>query len=151
MGYKPDNYQSVIANLMFKDARKAAKFYEAALGAENVTLMEAENGWVMHGEMWVDGSVIFFGEEVDWFARKAPTEPGSVAFYIYTPDVDASYERALKAGMTSVSEPETMFWGDRTAVVSDPFHYSWTFSTQVATPTKEEMDAAAKEMFGGGN
>lgn len=139
MSYKPENYQDVIANMMFKDATEASQFYDAALGAKNIQLMTDANGWVMHGEMWVGDSCLFLGEEVDWFPRKAPTEPGSVAFYIYVEDVDAAYKRAVGAGMTSVSEPETMFWGDRTAVVSDKYHYSWTFSTHVEDVSMEEM------------
>lgn len=139
MSYKPQGYQDIIANMMFKDAREASKYYEGALGAKNVKLMSASNGWIMHGEMWIGDSCLFFGEEVDWFPRKAPKEPGSVAFYIYVDDVDAAYKRAVEAGMSSVNEPETMFWGDRTAVVSDKYHYSWTFSTHVEDVSEEEM------------
>jgi len=137
--YKQEGYQDVIANMMFKDATEASSYYETALGATNVQLMTDAKGWVMHGEMTIGDSVMFFGEEVEWFPRKAPTQPGSVAFYLYVPDVDASYKRALEAGMTSVNEPETMFWGDRTAVVADKYHYGWTFSTHVEDVSLEEM------------
>ena len=139
MDYRPEGYQNVIANMMFKDATAASAYYETALGAEKINLMTDDNGWVMHGEMWIGDSVMFFGEEVEWFPRKAPTEPGPVAFYLYVADVDASYKRALEAGMTSVNEPETMFWGDRTAVVTDKYHYGWTFSTHVEDVSEIEM------------
>lgn len=139
MDYKPEGHQNVIPNMMFQDAREASAFYEAALGVTNVQLMTDDNGWVMHGEMTLGDSVMFFGEETEWFPRKAPTEPGPVAFYIYVPDVDAAYKRAVDAGMTSQSAPETMFWGDRTAVVTDKYHYSWTFSTHVEEVSEAEM------------
>ena len=139
MTYKPEGYQDVIPNMMFKNAKEAASYYEVALGAKNVQLMTDAKGWVMHGEMWVGDSCLFFGEEIEWFPRKAPTQPGSVAFYIYVPDVDAAYKRAVDAGMTSGSAPETMFWGDRTAVVTDKYHYSWTFSTHVEDVSEDEM------------
>lgn len=145
MTYKPDGYQDVIPNMMFKDATEASNYYKKALDAKNVNLMTDDKGWVMHGEMTVGDTVLFFGEEVDWFPRKAPKEPGSVAFYIYVPDVDASYKRAVNAGMTSQSEPETMFWGDRTAVVTDKYHYSWTFSTHVEDVSEEDMAKRQKE------
>lgn len=144
MDYRPEGYQNVIPNMMFKDAREASAYYEKALGATNTQIMEASNGWVMHGEMWIGDSCVFFGEEVEWFPRKAPTAPGSVAFYIYVEDVDASYQRAVDAGMTGVSAPETMFWGDRTAVVSDKYHYGWTFSTHVEDVSMEEMGKRQK-------
>jgi len=152
MHYKEQGYQDVIPNMMFKDAKEASVFYKTALGASNVQIMTASNGWVMHGEMTIGDSVVFFGEEAEFFPRKAPTEPGSVAFYIYVPDVDAAHKRAVEAGMTSHSEPETMFWGDRTSVVSDKYHYSWTFSTHVEDVSMEEMEKRQKafeESMGG--
>ena len=141
MHYKPEGFQDAIANLTFKDSKKAAKFYEKALGATNVQIMEADNGWVMHGMMRLGDSIVFFNDEADMFPRKAPTGTGSIAFYLYVDDVDAAYTKAVEAGMTGNFEPETMFWGDRTAVVTDPFHYTWTFSTQVAQPSEDELKA----------
>lgn len=149
MTYRPEGYQNVIPNLMFKDAKVASDFYEEALGARDISLMQDDKGWVMHGEMRIGDSVLFFGEEIEWFPRKAPKEPGSIAFYIYVEDVDVSYKRAVEAGMTSVSEPETMFWGDRTAVVTDKYHYSWTFSTKVEDVSLEDMAERQKAAFGG--
>lgn len=144
MSYKQEKYQDIIANMMFKDAKEASQYYEKALGAKDISLMTDSNGWVMHGEMWIGDSVMYFGEEIEWFPRKAPTEPGPVAFYLYVPDVDAAFKRAVDAGMDAVNAPETMFWGDRTAVVSDKYHYSWTFSTQVEEVSMEELTKRQK-------
>ncbi len=149
MHYKPDNYQDVIANLTFTDSKKAAAFYEKALNAKDVQIMESETGWVMHGMMRLGDSIVFFNDEADFSPRKAPTGPTAIAFYLYVEDVDAAYAQAVENGMEGVYPPETMFWGDRTAVVTDPFHYTWTFSTQVAQPTMEEIEAGQKAMFGG--
>ncbi len=149
MSYKPPNYQDAIANLTFKDSKAAMAFYEKALNATDVQIMESETGWVMHGEFRLGDSVVFFNDEAEFLPRKAPTGPGSVAFYIYVKDVDAAHAQAVKAGMSSAHEPQTMFWGDRTSVVTDPFHYTWTFSTRVADPTPEEIAAGQKAMFGG--
>ena len=147
MNYKPEGFQDAIANLTFKDSKKAAAFYEKALGAKDVQIMEADNGWVMHGMMKLGDSIVFFNDEADMMPRKAPTGPGPIAFYVYVDDVDAAYKTAVDNGMTGNFEPETMFWGDRTAVVTDPFHYTWTFSTQVAQPSEDEMAAGAKAMM----
>lgn len=146
--YKPENYQNVIANLTFKDSKAAMALYETALGIEDVKMMESDSGWIMHGNFRIGDSVVFFNDEAEFSPRKAPTGPTAVAFFIYVPDVDAAYARAIKAEMTSVFEPADMFWGDRTAVVTDPFHYTWTFATKVTDPTPEEMAAGQKAMFG---
>ncbi len=147
MSYKPENFQDVIANITFKDSEKAAEFYKSALGATDVQIMKADNGWVMHGMMRVGDSIIFFNDEAEFMPRKAPTGQTSFTFYLYVEDVDAAYKQAVDAGMTSVFEPETMFWGDRTAVATDPFFYTWTFSTEVAQPTPEEIMAGQKAMM----
>ena len=39
--------------------------------------------------------------------------------HLYVDDCDATYERALAAGGTSVREPEDQFYGDRNAGVRD--------------------------------
>ena len=148
MSYKPKGYQDVIANLTFKNSEVAVKFYETTLGASNVQIMKADNGWIMHGEFHLGDSVIFFNDEADFAPRKAPTGPTSIAMYVYVEDVDAVFKRCVDGGMTSVYEPTTMFWGDRTAVVSDPFNYTWTFSTKVADPTPEEIIAGQKAIMG---
>ncbi len=147
MHYKPEGFQDAIANLTFKDSKAAAAFYEKSLGATNVQIMEGDNGWVMHGMMKLGDSIVFFNDEAEFMPRKAPTGPGSIAFYIYVEDVDAAYKTAVNNGMTGVYAPETMFWGDRTAVVTDPFHYTWTFSTQVAQPSEEEIAAGQKALM----
>jgi len=147
MTYKPDGYQDVIVNLTFKDSEAAVALYEKALGGKDTQIMKAENGWIMHGEITVGDCVIFFNDEAEFMPRKAPTGPTHFSMYVYVEDVDAAYKQAVESGMTSVFEPQTMFWGDRTAVVSDPFHYVWTFSTNVANPSPEEMMAGQKAMM----
>lgn len=41
--------------------------------------------------------------------------------YVYVDDVDAVYERALAAGASSIEPPEQQAYGDRRAMVRDPF------------------------------
>ncbi|MBA3907298.1 MAG: VOC family protein [Pseudonocardiales bacterium] len=41
--------------------------------------------------------------------------------YVYVEDVDAAYHRAVAAGAVSVEEPTETPYGDRRAVVRDPF------------------------------
>lgn len=41
--------------------------------------------------------------------------------YVYVDDVDARYRRALAAGATSLEEPSAQPYGDRRAMVRDPF------------------------------
>ena len=49
--------------------------------------------------------------------------------YIYVPDVDATYQRALQAGAESLAEPEDKPYQDRGAGVKDRFGNIWWIGT----------------------
>jgi PhnB protein len=52
---------------------------------------------------------------------------------MYVPDVDAVFAAALAAGATEVRAPANEFWGDRYAMLRDPFGHVWS----LATPREE--------------
>ena len=55
----------------------------------------------------------------------------STAFlYVYVADVDAVFRRAVDAGARSVEEPSSLPYGDRRAMVEDPWGNSWQIATQ---------------------
>jgi PhnB protein len=58
-----------------------------------------------------------------------PYQPMPSMLYVYVPDADAVYQRALAAGCTSLSEPADQPYGDRSAAVQDPFGNSWYIAT----------------------
>jgi uncharacterized glyoxalase superfamily protein PhnB len=60
-----------------------------------------------------------------------PYQPMPTMFYLYVPNVDASYRRALEAGATSLSQPTDQPYGDRTAGVKDAFGNQWYLATQL--------------------
>jgi len=49
--------------------------------------------------------------------------------YLYVDDTDATYQRALEAGATSLMEPADQFYGDRNAGVEDPTGNHWWIAT----------------------
>ena len=53
--------------------------------------------------------------------------------YVYVADADAVYGRALAAGATSLEEPFDTPYGDRRAMVRDPFGNVWQIG-HVARP-----------------
>jgi uncharacterized glyoxalase superfamily protein PhnB len=48
-------------------------------------------------------------------------EPAAAFLYVYVDDADAAYERALAAGATTIEAPLDTPYGDRRAMVRDPF------------------------------
>ncbi len=59
-----------------------------------------------------------------------PHSHGTIAsIYVYVEDVDASYQRAIAAGATSVAAPEDKPYQERSAGVKDSFGNIWWIST----------------------
>lgn len=53
----------------------------------------------------------------------------AAAIYLYVPDVDATYKRAVSLGAKAVREPADMTWGDRVAGVKDTSGNTWWIAT----------------------
>lgn len=67
------------------------------------------------------------------------------AIHLYVPDTDAAYARALGAGATTLYEPADMFYGERSAGVTDPFGNKWYIATHVEDIPPAEMESRQKE------
>lgn len=146
----PEGFSTITPHIVVSDAKKAIALYEKALGAVSKGAMTAPGSdKIMHAALQIGTSVLFVQDEIERFPRKAPKGTSSCAFFLYVEDCDAAYKRAVDAGMTSQSGPEDMFWGDRTAVVNDPYGYNWTFATHVRDVTEDEMKKAMEGMMAG--
>jgi PhnB protein len=60
-------------------------------------------------------------------------EARSASLYVYVPDVDAAYRRALSAGASTIEEPADLPYGSRRAMVRDPWGNDWQIATHIAT------------------
>jgi PhnB protein len=49
--------------------------------------------------------------------------------YVYVEDTDLTYRRALAGGATSMEEPRDLPYGDRRAMVRDPWGNTWQIAT----------------------
>jgi PhnB protein len=99
-------------------AQRFIDFVTNAFGATEL-MRHAENDMIMHAKVQIGDSVIELGE------ARTPTQPLPTAIYLYVDDVDAIYERALKAGGVSMLAPTDQDYGDRNAWVKDPFDNVW--------------------------
>jgi PhnB protein len=98
-------------------------FLTRAFGAEEVARYEA-GGRVMHAVVRIGEAMLEMGE-----ADLAP-----YAFYMHTDDVDAVYHRAVDAGAISLSPPADQSYGDRMAVLQDPFGNHWLPASLLKNP-----------------
>ncbi len=58
-----------------------------------------------------------------------PASAAPASIYVYVPDVDAAYGRALEAGAQEISPPEDKPYGERAAGVKDGFGNTWWIAT----------------------
>lgn len=138
----PEGYHSVTPYLVVPGAGRLIEFLKEAFKAEEVERMSQPDGTVLHAEVRIGDSIIMMGEASDKF----PAMPAAI--YLYIPDVDAVYKRALAAGAASTMEPANQFYGDRNAGVKDPSGNLWWIATHVEDVPREEMAkraAAAKK------
>ena len=70
---------------------------------------------------------------VAWDAASNPSAGRPPAtLMVRVADVDATYARAIALGATGITPPASHPYGERQAVVKDPFGHSWTLSQSVA-------------------
>lgn len=147
----PEGYGTITPYLHVKGAAEALAFYRDAFGAEEIYRMEGPGGTVMHAEMQLGDSRFMLADEMEDWGNTSPTTLGgsSVSLMVYVEDVDAAFQRALKAGAKELMPITDHFYGDRSGQVQDPFGHRWNLSTHVEDVPPEEMDRRAKEMMGG--
>ncbi|ABS28231.1 VOC family protein [Anaeromyxobacter sp. Fw109-5] len=144
----PDGMHTLTPNLVLRGAEKAIEFYKRALGAQEVARMPAPDGKsIWHAELRIGDSMLFLNDEMPGMGAGAPSpdSPVPVTMWLYVPDTDAAFKRAVDAGAKPTMEPSDMFWGDRCAGVADPFGYVWSFATHQKDLTEEEMRRAGEE------
>ena len=140
----------VIPYLMIDGAAAAIDFYKEGFGATERYRMEMPGGAIAHADLLINGAVVYLSDAPDDMEGDAanPAKLGgtSVLLHQYVEDVDAVVARAVAAGATAMREPADQFYGDRAALVVDPFGHHWSLHTHTRDVSPEEMDAAMAEM-----
>jgi uncharacterized glyoxalase superfamily protein PhnB len=123
--YMPKGLHNVNPYLHPLRAEPLIGFLKRAFGAEEVAKYASPDGVVHHAEIRIGDSVVEMGE------AHGKYEPMPAMFYLYVPDCDALYRRALAAGAKSLHEPKDQPYGDRNAAVTDSFGNIWYVATHV--------------------
>ena len=147
---RPDQF---IPHLVVTDGVAALRFYQEVFGAKTGdVMMESQGTRLMHGEIIVDGHMLFvsdeFPEKKDVTTRAPRTLGGTTArITIQTDDPDAIVERAVARGATVLMPVQKMFWGARYGKIVDPFGHEWGINQQLEEQTEDHTNAAAEEFF----
>jgi PhnB protein len=115
--------RSVQPYLHLRGADKMIPFLEEAFGAESLGVAKSPEGLVLHATIRIGDATLEIDEAQGEF------QPKPCHLHIYVPDTDAVYERALRAGGSSIEIPLDKPYGDRSAGVKDAFGNSWFVAT----------------------
>jgi len=142
--YKPDGMRSVQPYLLVERVSRLIAFVEAVFGGELRMKLDRPDGTVMHAEIALGDSVVMAGEPMEPYGAM----PGSL--YVYVPDCDAVYRKALENGAESIMVPTDMkHAGERYGGVRDETGNVWWIATHREDLTPEEQARRIEEMKGG--
>ena len=118
-------------DLSVSNAAQAAEFYAKALGAQEVMRMPPDDkGRYMHIHLVINGGSLMLADAFP--EHGAPLEkPAGFTLHLQVDDVDAAFDRAIKAGATVALPVQDMFWGDRYGQFRDPFGVLWSMGAPI--------------------
>jgi PhnB protein len=132
----PAGYQSLIPYFAVPDAAALLEFVKTAFGAEPGHTMRGPDGLIRHAEAKIGDCVLMMGA--------SPTSRPNT-LYMYVPDVDAAYRRAMAASgaAKSLREPTNEWYGDRSAGVQDSQGNQWWLATHIEDISPEQLEKRA--------
>ena len=140
----PEGLTAVIPQFVVSDARAFVEFATRAFDAEGAELMPGPDGkGVMHGFFRIGGAALFVSD-MPGFA-----EPTKSNVFVYVPDVDDCFSRAVAAGAKVRAPVADMFWGDRWGMLVDPWGNVWQVATRKENVDPKEMQRRMQEQASG--
>ncbi len=135
--WQPENRTTVMPYLVVEGGDHVLSFLAEVFGAEILNEpLRRSDGSLWNAEVRLGDSVLMVSE-----ARGFGPYPGFL--YVYVPDCDVVYRKALAHGATSIVTPTTEFYGDRNAGVQDKAGNFWWIATHVEDVDPEELERRA--------
>jgi len=114
----PQEHQAVMPYLILNEAEKFMAFVQQVFDARQLICNKDESQAIRHAEIQINGSTIMFANSTETWA------PQTAGLYIYVPNADTSYRKALENGAISIMEPADQSYG-RSSGVQDPCGNVW--------------------------
>lgn len=135
---------TVAAQLWFDgDCRNAIELYKHLFGAAVVgsPLIEPGVGRILHAVLEIGDSRMMLADVWPGTWERGPRECTTVGFWVYVPECDTVFARAVVSGCAILMPMREMFWGDRMGQVRDPFGHAWSITTARRKLSPAEMTA----------
>jgi PhnB protein len=137
----PDGFHTVTPYLVIKGAAQLIEFMKKAFDAKQIYVSNRPDGTIMHATMQVGDSMVMLAEATE----QHQILPAML--YLYVPDTDAVYKKAMAAGATSIMEPADQFYGDRNAGVKDATGTQWWIGTHTEDVSEEELKKRQEKLL----
>ena len=115
--FAPEGWHTVTPRIVAQDAQQLVEFLKQVFGATGEFLQERP-------------SVITIGDSLIMISEAEIRSPMTAFLYVYVDDTDATFRRAVEAGVRTIEEPSDTPYGDRRCMVEDKWGNTW----QIATP-----------------
>ena len=135
--YTPAGYTTVCVYMTCEDANGLLLFLTSVFDAKERMKMTGENGNINHCEVCVGESLIMLGTPPE---KKGASKS---KLMVYVENADATYEKALKNGATSVEKPTDKFYGDRMAAFTDMYGNEYFVAHRIEDVSPEELQKRA--------
>ena len=76
-------------------------------------------------------AILQIGDSMLMISDRGARSATAAFLYVYVPDADETYRRALQAGARSLEEPADLPYGDRRAMVEDSWGNTWQIATHL--------------------
>lgn len=123
--------ESAFPILEVPDVEAALAFYRDALGGVVVYQFPPE-GDPVYLSLRTGATSMGIG------LAESPLPPGNVTLWFYVDDVDRVTAELIDAGATVVEEPVDQPWGERTALITDPFGTRINLGAPIVPPPDAE-------------
>jgi uncharacterized glyoxalase superfamily protein PhnB len=134
-----------------REAGRATELYGRALGARELYRCTSPDGTrVLFAELILEEARVFVVDEMPEQGALGPAARGgsSVALHLFVEDVDAAVARATEAGMAVEIPLADCFWGERYALLRDPFGHLWALASRREDLSPSDIQQRANDFYG---
>ena len=122
--YMRPGFTSITPYIIVNGASQFIDFLKNAFDGVERSRVPAPDGTLMHSEVAIGNGMIEAGDS------NAQIPPAPADIHLYVNDADATFDRALAAGATSIYRPTDEHpSGDRWGALKDPFGNGWYIAT----------------------
>ncbi len=121
--FQPAGWHTVTPRIIVNGAEKLVEFVKNVFGAAGQYHSHAP------AELRLGDSIIMISDA-------GVRDPMTACLYVYVQSADITWQRAIAAGAHSIESPMNTPYGDRRAMIKDPWGNTWQIATRQA-PTTE--------------